>query len=289
MNKEASIFFQNAVSRGPIQGMVPSAQQLIAQNRSRERDEERERLLKLSDEDISREIGQNMPLSETIKAMRDSIKRSYPGATVLFLGSIPINSEYTQICYEYTGNHQLLAPAMCEAMHHTKEAIEFINTTLMTYVKTCSPSQAEQVITCLVDLEKDFRARSCPETRIHLIDAEIKRLRKTTRHDLLKLREEERQELLDQIQRDKEAKKRAEIRYARQCECLARGRETQRKRREIEREKERQRKNNHQPNFAKMAKQKQQQIAARKAEKKKKKASEGGTDNVHSCSQLLSK
>lgn len=230
----------------------------------------------MSKESQDKEIEKNMPLSEMIKGLKENLHDIYPDASVLILGTRPIDKDHTSVCYEFCGSEEALHTAMTESMHHCSEAVRLINRALIMFVKSCSADEAEQGITALQDLIKDLRNRNSVQTQIALKRAEVKRCRNAGREDLAKLKEKEIAELIDQEERRKkrDAQRLAALEKAREAKA-----EKKRKREQQERDRSRQ-----QPNFAKMAKQKRQKIAARQAEKKKKSA--GGEEKIKSCSMF---
>lgn len=259
-----------------VPNVVPSVQQMIEKNKEEQRMKEKEAFHSMSKEEQDVEIQKNMPLAEMINGLKESLHDIYPDASVLILGTRPINKDTTSVCYEFCGSEEALHTAMVESMHHSAEAIRLINRSLIMFVKSCSSDEAEQGITALQDLIKDLRNRNSVQTQIALKRAEVKRCRKAGREDLARLKEKEIADLLDHEERRKK-------RHAQRLEALklanAAKAEKKRKREQQERDRNRQ-----QPNFAKMAKQKRQKIAARQAEKKKKSA--GGEEKIKSCSMF---
>ena len=227
----------------------------------------------------------DMPLAEMIAGLREGMKELYPKASVLMMGITPLENGNMNVIYEYAGKEEELWTAMSESMHHSEYAIRLVYKALSMYMSACDNDKAERGVTALQDLIALIRSKNSRETRIKLIDAEIKRLSRQGRFDMVRIKKQEKEELENEIMLEKERADKAEKRRLQRLEALKKAREAKtakkRKREQLERERNRQ-----QPNFAKMAKKKMQKIAARQAEKRQKSGS-ANDNETRSCSQLL--
>ena len=267
--------------------VVPTCQQIQQQAAEQEHKERNKQLMEMSDEQWAQRMRDEMPMSEMLKGLRDQLHLAYQDASFLLIGSKPTSPEYTTISLEYTGQPEALAAALCECMQHSKTAIQLVNQAMLMFCKHGSDDEAEMAITELQDIIKQLQERNDPETQIRLKQAELKRLRKAGRLDLATVKEQEIEQIRQEIAAAKEKAQREERRREQLKGYLVLAREALAKKREKARKAKQQQQNPPQPNFAKMAKKRLQQIAARQAEKKKKKASAGGSDNIRSCSQML--
>ena len=267
---------------GALVSTVPTIAQMKKENRRKEAERQKAELANLSEEELDREMKKKMPMCETIKVLLEYVSEQYPEGSFLILGVLP-KQDITAITIEDVGDTDKLSAAICEGMQRNRKYLNIINTALRYFCHTSSPKEAEEAITGLQDIIQDLQKCMDPNMRIMVAQAEIKRLRKAGRLDLVKIKEKEVENIIAGIEARKiQEKKAAELRELRLAN-LAKGRATL----AAKREKEKKAKQNHpQPNFAKMAKKKRQQIAARQAEKKKKKGASGDA-NVKSCSQLL--
>lgn len=303
MNKDKLIDIRQRVASMPkFVSVIPDAKTVIEQKRINQANEKRNEILQMNDEEFAEELKKNMPLHETVKGLRDAIRNTYRDATAFLVASSSLNADYTTISFETTGDERKISEVICETLQRDKRAREIFNDALVLYAKCAPKSQAEVCITIFEDLIKDFKAMCSDRERLTMIEAEIKRLRKCGRTDLMRDKIDEKNRIIESI----EEKKRQEEELKRQAEEQKRLEEEQRRKVEElkakrlewlkqaraalaeKREKAKRQKNQRpQPNFAKMAKQKRQQIAARQAERKKKKSSSSADDCVKSCSQML--
>lgn len=236
----------------------------------------------LRQSEFDKHVSDNLTLHEFIKGVRDQIRASYPQASSLLLASTPIDKEHTQILLEYTGSEAAMQAALCEAMQQAQYAINLVNNAMFMFINSASPKEAERAISVYQDFIRDIERHINPFNRLTMIDAEIKRLRRDGNTDLIAVKMAERKTIEDEIDKARRKKERR----TQLCQYLVKARARKAELREERKRKELNRRNNPQPNFAKMAKQRRQQLAARKTEKKKK-SSSGSGEAIHSCSQLL--
>lgn len=267
---------------GALITTVPTIEQIKAKAAEIKAQQRKEELEKESGDEIKKEISKSMPMSETIVTLLDYIAELYPDSSFLVLGIKP--GEYIHsIKIEHKGDLNKLAGALCECMKRNSDYMFMVENTMRLLCRECTESEAETAISGFQNIIEDLKKGKDPLRRITLIEAEIKRLRRSGRMDLVKIKQDEIDEIRREINSRKEAEKhKAEI-HEKRLAALALANEALAKKRE----KKRQAKNNFQPNFAKMSKQKRQQLAARKAEKKKRKAGASNDNNITSCSQLL--
>ena len=293
---QSKIIITDLRNNGALVSTIPTIEQMQKANLCKKAEERKKEIESMSREDCMTEMSSNMPMSENIMIAKKSLSKIHPDASFLILGILP-KKDYSNITIEDVGDTDKISAALCECMQKDRKYLKLINVTLKYFCRTSTPNEAEECITGLQDIIEDLKKCNDPERQLTLKKAEIKRLRKVGRFDLIKIKEEEITQINAEIEAAKEAKRKeqeqrekeiaAEKRKAELKELrlanLAKGRATL----AAKREKAKQQKNNHpQPNFAKMAKAKRQQIAARKAEKKKKKSG-ASDDTVKSCSQLL--
>lgn len=256
----------------PVKSVVPMARDM--NERKQEKPKE------ICEKDVK-----EMPLAEMIAGLREGMKELYPQASVLMVGITPLENGNTNVIYEYAGKEEELWTALSESMHHSEYAIRLVYKALSIYMSGCDNDKAEHGVTALQDLIALIRSKNSRETRIKLIDAEIKRLSRQGRFDMVRIKKQEKEELENEIRLEKERAEKAEKRRLQRLEALKKAREAKaakkRRREQLERERNRQ-----QPNFAKMAKKKMQKIAARQAEKRQKSGS-ANDNETRSCSQLL--
>ena len=273
--------------------VVPSAQQIIFENTKRKIDEERKAFEKLSDEEANAKIGTDMPFSEMVKCLRDSLNATYPGTCAVIVAAKPNGNDHTMV-FENYGDLDVVWSALSMLMERSKDARDFVNGAMIGFCRHCKPEEAEQCVTALQDFIKDLRAQSDPHVLMSRMQHEIKRLRKEGRFDLMHIKEQELKELNDSLEMEKRRKEQEQREIQERLERQKRRKEAnlknlekaraakaEKKRRQEQLEKER---NRQQPNFSKMAKKKMQKIKERQAAKKQKSGSE---DNVvKSCSMF---
>ena len=256
----------------PVKSVVPKARDM--NERKQEKPKE------ICEKDVK-----EMPLAEMIAGLREGMKELYPQASVLMVGITPLENGNTNVIYEYAGKEEELWTALSESMHHSDYAIRLVYKALSIYMSGCDNDKAEHGVTALQDLIALIRSKNSRQTRIKLIDAEIKRLSRQGRFDMVRIKKLEKEELENEIRLEKERAEKAEKRRLQRLEALKKAREAKaakkRRREQLELERNRQ-----QPNFAKMAKKKMQKIAARQADKRHKSGS-ANDNETRSCSQLL--
>ena len=254
---------------------VKSAEQMIFENTQKKLQEEKKAFLEMSDEDQCEEIRKNMPLGEMVKSWRDSLQMTYPGTMAVTIAAKP-NGDDSIMIMEHYGDIKKLGSVLGTLMDSSKDAIDLVNQAIVGFSKHCRPEEAEQCITALQDIIKNFRQQQEPRVIIARIQQEIKRLTKSCRFDLVAIKKRELQEFQDNLA-SAERRKAANLKNLEK----ARAAKIEKKRRKEQIEKEH---NRQQPNFAKMAKKKMQKIKERQAAKKQK---TGADDNaVKSCSMF---
>lgn len=254
---------------------VKSAKQIIFENTKKKLQEEKESFMAMSDEDQCAEIRKNMPLGEMVKSWRDSLRMTYPGTMAVTIAAKP-NGDDSIMIMEHYGDIKKLGAVLGTLMDSSKDAIDLVNQAIVGFSKHCSPEEAEQCITALQDIIKNFRQQQEPRVIIARLQQEIKRLTKSCRFDLVAIKKKELQEFQERLAS-------AERRKAANLKNLEKAREAKieikRRKQQLEKEHNRQ-----QPNFSKMAKKKMQKIKERQAAKRQKSGAE--ENSVKSCSMF---
>lgn len=213
-----------------------------------------------------------------MKGLRDEMKAIYPQSTFYLMGMIPVNEETNTVVMEYYAkDEKLIATALCDSMLNSKMALKMVNQAIMMFCESSGKDESEQAVTALQDMIKRLQERNSTEARVKLIQAEIKRLNKACRFDLVKIKSAELDKLKKQLENRQRMKMLGKQNWRKAQEALA---EKRRKAKQREKEKKQQ------PNFAKMAKKKMQQIKERKAERKQRKSAGNGGDSMKSCSMF---
>ena len=270
------------IMRGAVRtSVVPTIEDMKrqAENERRKRlAEEKKEFLAKSTEEQNREIEKNMPFSEMLAGLKDSVHDIYPDSSVVMIGIKPLDDKSTNVVFEYAGKEEELWAALNECMCRSEVALKMVNRAIMLFCRTAKADLSEQTITALQDIIKDLRKHNTDETRVLLLKSEIKRLKKAGRLDVMAIREQELRELEQSIEKKK-------LRHKQQIEALvkARAAKAEKKRKRLQAEKDR---NRQQPNFQKLAKKKMQKIAARQAERNQRKSAGSGGDVVKSCSMF---
>lgn len=254
---------------------VKSSQQMIKENLQKKLDEEKKEFLNMTIEEQNEEVRKNMPFADMAKAWKESMNETYPGTMGVFIGAKP-NGDNSSMVFEYYGNIKNIGSVLGTLMDSCHDAVDLVNQAMAGFSKHCRPEEAEQCITALQDIIKNFRQQQSQEVIITRLKQEIKRLNKSCRFDLVKIKQQELKDYTEKVERDKRTR---ENRIASLVKARETKAEKKRKREQLERERNRQ-----QPNFAKQAKKKMQKIKERQAAKKQKTASEGA--EIKSCSMF---
>ena len=180
--------------------VVKSAKQIIFENTRKKLQEEKEAFMAMSDEDQCAEIAKNMPLGEMVKSWRDSMQKTYPGTMAVQIAAKPNGDDSTMI-FEYYGEIKKLGSVLGTLMDSSRDAIDLVNQAIVGFSKHCRPEEAEQCITALQDIIKNFRQQQEPRVIIARLQQEIKRLTKSCRFDLVAIKKRELQEFQDKLEK----------------------------------------------------------------------------------------